>query len=73
MLGQHVCVRLNFDAVARHFFFVHAHDLAETVEFLAHFVQDLADGVDFDVAVLVAFHGEANGDVLGQFQQRGLV
>ena len=64
---------MNFDSVVCHFFFVNAHDLAEAVEFLTHFVQDLADGVDFDVAALVAFHGEANGDVLGKFQQRGLV
>ena len=66
-------MRLHFDAMARHFFFVDAHDLAQAVEFLAHFVQNLADGVDFDVAALVAFHRESNRNVLGKFQQGGLV
>ena len=66
-------MRLHVDAVARHFFFVYAEDLAQTVEFRAHFVQNLADRVHFDVAMLVAFHRKTNGDVLGQLQEHGFV
>ena len=66
-------MRLEIHAGAEEFVLVLGEDFAQTVDFAAHAIEHLADGVDMRVAALVAFHGESNGNVLGQAEKRGLI
>ena len=73
LLSQQFHMRLHFDSSARHFFFIHAHDLAQAVKLRVHLVEQLTHGVHFNISALVALECEPNRDVLGKFQKRRTV
>ena len=66
LLGENIDVGFDVQAVTGHFFFVGAKNLAEAVEFRAHFGHHAIHGVHFNVAALEAFHRVTDGNVLGE-------
>ena len=53
-----------------HLVFLDAQNLPQRVHLPAHVFEHLVDGVDLDLSLLEAFHGEANGHVLRGFHEQ---
>ena len=66
---ENVGVGIDQDAGLGHLVFLHAQNLAERVHLPAHVLHHVVDGVDLDVAALVAVESEADGHALGGLHQ----
>ncbi len=56
-----------------HHVFLRRQNLAQPFDFRIHAVEELLDRVHTQLAAFIAVQREANGHVLGQFKQHGLV
>lgn len=63
-------VRLDVDAHLRKFSFVRRDDGAQAFEFLRKAGDHVLHGIDADFAAFVTVEGEADGQVLGEFQEQ---
>ena len=71
---ENVGMRLDQNAGLRHLIFLDAQDLAERVHLPAHVLHHVVDGVDLDIAALIAVEGELDGHALGGLhQQRSVI
>ncbi len=70
---QDFAVRFEDEPGVAHFVFMGAEDFAQVFDFLIHAVEHLAHGVDCNLAALETLEGEANGKMLGELNQDGLI
>ena len=70
---ENVGVGLNQNAGLGHLIFLHAQNLTERIHLPAHVVHHVVDGIDLDVAPLIAVESEFDGHAFGRLHQKRCV